>query len=298
MRLVVLAAGAGLRLRPLTADRPKALVPFLGRPILDWTLTAARENDITDITVVGGHRSEGLESYPVHLLRNPDFAATSMVGTMMVAEQWFTDTFVASYGDIVYRPELLRALLASPADISVVVDLDWRLYWERRYDDPLQNAESLRMAPDGTIRSIGQTVNRIEDVQAQFIGLVAFRGKGVKALKRAWARATSDAAYRRPILGHRLSMAKLGLTDVLDELAVAGDVAVKAVPVHGGWVDIDTPEDIAAAEERWNASRASEFVPAAPTNTQPAAGTPGSGNSGAKSPDAGLEPRFHPVRRW
>jgi L-glutamine-phosphate cytidylyltransferase len=297
MRLVVLAAGQGSRLRPLTDDRPKALIPFLGRPILDWTMVAARENDLTDITVVGGYKSGGLESYPVHLLRNPDFATTSMVGTMMAAEQYFTDAFVASYGDIVYRPELLRALLASPADVSVVVDLDWLTYWERRFGDPLSNAESLRMNPDGAIRSIGQTVNRIEDVQAQFVGLVAFRGRGVKALKRAWARATTDAAYRRPILGHRLSMAKLGLTDVLDELAVGGDVVVKAVPVHGGWVDIDTPEDIVAAEERWNASRASEFVPAASGPTPPAAAN-SSGSSGTTTVEYDNQPRFHPVRRW
>jgi choline kinase len=255
MRLIILAAGPGTRLRPITDDRPKALVPFLGRPLLDWTLTAARECGLADIVVVGGYKSERLESYQVRLLRNPDFATTSMVASMMVADEFFGEEFVVSYGDIAYRPEVLRALLASPAEIGAVVDLDWETYWERRFDDPLANAESLRMTPDGTIRSIGQTVNRIEDVHAQSIGLMVFRGRGVKALRRAWTRATTDAAYRRPILGHRLSLAKLALTDVLDELTT-GDVPVKAVPVHGGWVDIDTPGDIAAAEERWNSATA------------------------------------------
>ena len=268
MRLVVLAAGAGTRMRPLTDDRPKAAVPFLGRPLLDWTLTAARECGISDITVVGGHRSERLEGFGVHLLRNPDFASTGMVATLMAADQYFRDELVVSYGDIAYRPEVLRALLASPAEIGVVVDLDWQAYWERRFADPLANAESLRMSPDGTIRSIGQTVNRIEDAQGQSIGLMIFRGRGVKALRRAWTRATTDAAYRRPILGHRLSLAKLALADVLDEL-ITGDVPVKAVPIHGGWVDFDTPEDMAAAEERW--SSATEPIVAGPTARESAA---------------------------
>src|ERR1035437_1183106 len=244
MRLIVLAAGQGTRLRPLTDDRPTALVSFLGRPLLDWTLSAAGTCGLTDITVVGGYKSEGLEKYQARLLRNPDYASTSMVGTLMVADQFFGDEFVMSYGDIVYGPDVLRALLASTAEIGVVVDLDWRPYWERRFGDPLRDAESLRMSPDGTIRSIGQTVNRIEDVQAQYIGLVAFRGRGVKALRRAWTRATADAAYRRPVLGYRTMLAKLSMTDVLDELAIGGDVAVKAVPIHGGWVEIDTPEDL------------------------------------------------------
>jgi choline kinase len=241
---------------PLTDDRPKAAVPFLGRPLLDWTLTAARECGLTDITVVGGHKSERLEGFAVHLLRNPDFASSGIVSTLMAADQYFGDQLVVSYGDIAYRPEVLRALLASTAEIGVVVDLDWQAYWERRFADPLANAESLHMTPDGTIRSIGQTVNRLEDAQGQSIGLMIFRGRGVKALRRAWTRATTDAAYRRPILGHRLSLAKLALTDVLDELTT-GDVPIKAVPIHGGWVDFDTPEDVAAAEERWSSATGS-----------------------------------------
>jgi choline kinase len=252
------------------------MVPFLGRPLLDWTLTAARECGLTDITVVGGHKSERLEGHQVHLLRNPDFASSGMVATLMAVDQYFGDELVVSYGDIAYRPEVLRALLASTAEIGVVVDLDWQAYWERRFADPLANAESLRMSPDGTIRSIGQTVNRLEDVQGQSIGLMVFRGRGVKALRRAWARATADAAYRRPILGHRLSLAKLALTDVLDELTT-GDVPIKAVPIHGGWVDIDTPEDLAAAEARWSSTTGSVVVELAapePAAAQPAAGQP------------------------
>jgi choline kinase len=308
MRLIVPAAGGGSRLRPLTDERPKALVPFLGRPLLDWTLTAARANGLNDIVLIGGYKPAGLDNYGVRVLHNPDWAATSMVSSLMIAEEWFGDEFVMSYGNVAYRPEVLRTLIASPAEIAVVVDMDWQPYWERRFDDPLWDAESLRMSPDGTIRSIGQTVNRIEDVQAQYIGLVLFRGRGVKALRRAWVRAKTDAAYRRPILGHRAAMAKLAMTDVLDELTT-GDVPVKAVPIHGGWVEIDTPKDLAVGEERWTAGEGRPV-------TAEAAGDPEGGPAAGASPSApavaptagGLAggssyvttalPTFHPRRRW
>ena len=196
-----------------------------------------------------------------------------------------------SYGDIVYRPDVLQSLIASPAEIAVVVDLDWKVYWEKRFKDPLAEAQSLRMTPDGNIRSIGREVNRIEDVQGQYIGLVMFRGRGVKALRRILARATTDAAYRRPILGHATVMAKLLMTDVLDELVVAGDVPVKAVAIHGGWVDIDLPADLAIGEERWTA-RAAE-----PAATDPkSGGSSGGGSSSGSTP--GSQPTFHPLRRW
>jgi choline kinase len=254
VRLIVLAAGQGTRLRPLTDDRPKTLVPFLGRPILDWTLAAAADAGISDITIVGGYRSDRLEDYPVRHLRNDAFESTSMVGTLMVAEASFGDGFVMSYGDIVYRAEVLNAVLDSTAEVGVVVDLDWRAFWERRFGDPLLDAESLRLREDGTIESIGQKPQNVADIQGQYIGLVAFRGRGVDSLREIWFRAGEDAEAGRPILGRAPTLARLAMTDLLDALAAGGTVPVTAVPIHGGWAEIDSPEDIAAGEERWLAS--------------------------------------------
>jgi L-glutamine-phosphate cytidylyltransferase len=251
VRLIVLAAGQGTRLRPLTEDRPKTLVPFLGRPILEWTLAAAADAGISDVTVIGGYRSDRLDVYPVRHLRNEAFKSTSMVGTLMVADGCFGDGFVMSYGDIVYRPEVLRAVLASQAEVGVVVDLDWRAFWERRFGDPLLDAESLRLRSDGTIDSIGRKPKNVDDIQGQYIGLVAFRGRGVDALREIWGRAGEDASAGRPILGRAPTLARLAMTDVLDALSAGGRVPVTAVPIHGGWVEIDSPEDIAAGEERW-----------------------------------------------
>lgn len=311
MRMIVLAAGSGSRMRPLTEDRPKAVIPFLGRPIIDWILTNAAENGLTENVIVGGYRADLLPTGRAQVLPNPDHAGSSVVESLMIAEEWFGEGFVLSYGDIVYRPEVLRALLASTAEIGVVVDTDWLQYWERRFEDPYEDAVSLRMTPDGTIRSIGQTVSRIEDVQGRFIGLVVFRGRGVKALKRIWVRARSDAAYRRPILGHRQSMAKLDLMDVLDELAVSGDVPVKAIEIKGGWVDMDRPEDLPLAEARWTGAagkdvvvpalaQPSRVVAAAPTaGIVPGIGTlPGFGSKPAIPPLVAPTIFRAPTRRW
>lgn len=302
MKLVVLAAGQSHRPQPLNAERPVATVPFLGRPLLDWTLSAAKECGIGDVTVVGGYQFETLASYEVRLLKNADYATSSVVGSLMVADQFFGDEFVMSYGDVTYRPDVLRALIASTAEIGVVVDLDWEQYWDRRFRETPAVLLSLRMLPDGTIRSIGRAADRIEDVQGQFAGLVMFRGRGVKALRRAWQRATADAMYRRPILGHCNALSQLGMTDVLDEL-ISGDVPIKAVRINGGWVEIESTSDIPAAEERWASSAKSGG--ATPDSGMPSGGSaggpstgPSSGASGDAAPPPSSLPTFHPVRRW
>jgi choline kinase len=254
MRLIVLAAGCGTRLGE-THDGPKALVPLAGRPLLDWTFDAARATRFTlpeEVVVIGGHRVDRLGDIPATLLHNPDYATTNMVQTLAIADQAFGDGFVVSYGDIAYRPAVLAAVLASDRPISVAVDLAWRLYWEARFDDPLADAETLRFRPDGTIAEIGRRPGSIDEIEGQYIGLVAFRGRGVEAYRAVWRRALADADAGRPILGRRAELCRLYLTDVLDELA--GQGLVTAVPIRGGWVEIDTPRDRLVAEARWAAS--------------------------------------------
>ena len=144
MRMIILAAGQGSRLRPLTDDRPKCLVELAGKPLLQWQIETARAAGVTDITVIAGYRQEQLRHYGIAVLVNEDFETTNMVRTLFRARHLFGDGFIMSYGDIVYSPETLHALLRSEADISVIVDRQWRDYWAQRFDDPLSDAESLK----------------------------------------------------------------------------------------------------------------------------------------------------------
>src|SRR5882757_5179513 len=94
MRMIILAAGQGTRLRPLTDDRPKCLVELCGRPLLQWQIDTARSAGIRDIVVIGGYRHELLKAYDVELVLNPDFASTNMVRTLFRARDLFGPGFV------------------------------------------------------------------------------------------------------------------------------------------------------------------------------------------------------------
>lgn len=260
MRLIVLAAGEGRRLRPLTADRPKCLVELAGRPLLDWQLAAARACGIDEVVVIGGHGWARLEDHlagrrGVTLVRNPDYAATDMVHTLFCGRAWFADGYVMSYGDIVYAPRLLRAALAGRAEVGVVVDRGWRGYWQARFADPLSDAESLRLDPSGRIVEIGLPAKNLDEIEAQYIGLVAFRGAGVAALQAAYdaaheaahEAARAQAARGGPAPGGRRRPDGLHMTDLLRGMIGLG-TPVHAVPADRGWAEIDGPADLALAE--------------------------------------------------
>lgn len=246
--MIILAAGQGTRLRPLTDDRPKCLVELAGKPLLKWQIETARAAGIQDIVVIGGYRIDQLNDYGATVVANLRFADTNMVRTLFSARELFGDGFIMSYGDIVYSVDTLKRLLAASAPVNVVVDGAWRSYWEKRFDDPLSDAETLAFGADGQIADIGQKPKRIEDVQAQYIGLVAFRSEGVRALTDAYDAAEADEREGRvPFSGER-ELDRLYMTDLLRGLIGRG-TSLSPVVVNGGWVEIDSVRDLAVAEQ-------------------------------------------------
>lgn len=231
---VILAAGQGTRLRPLTDDRPKCLVPLHGRALLEWQLASLREGGAQDIAVVGGYRSDQLRSTGVEVIVNSAFESSNMVESLWCARDALAQGALVSYGDIVFSADLAKKMLASPHDISVAIDRRWLQYWQRRFERPLDDAESLAVGPDGCIRSIGKKGVKIEDIEGQYIGMVALRRGGVEAL---W-----DCTRR---MGVRARTAYM--TDLLQAAADLGH-RVHAVWIEGGWLEVDSVSDLKLAE--------------------------------------------------
>ena len=247
MRLIILAAGQGKRLRPLTNDRPKCLVDLGGRPLLQWQIDAANVAGIDDIVVIGGYRVDQIKKFGVSVLENPRYASTNMVQTLFCAGELFADGFVMAYGDIVYSPSILSRLLEDKRPVSVVVDRDWRSYWARRFEDPLSDAETLRIGANGNLLEIGQKPQTYDDIQAQYIGLVAFRAEGVKSLQRAFRSAESAERTGRTPFGGKRNLDALHMTDLLQGMIQSG-VALYASQVSGSWIEVDSLSDLALAE--------------------------------------------------
>ena len=245
--MVILAAGEGSRLRPFTTDRPKALVEVAGKPLLDWQVESAARLGVKTVAVVTGHMAERFDrdryKSPTFVwYDNPRYAETNMVETLWCAEaEFYSQTrggagenreVIVSYGDILYQDSVLENLMDSQAAISVVVDLGWRSYWEARFDDPLSDAESLRLEVAGRITEIGQKANDIEEIQGQYIGLMKFKGPGIDLLRKTYLQTREQGGAFR----------KMYMTDLLQAMVDSGH-EVTSVPIHRGWLEIDTLSD-------------------------------------------------------
>jgi len=243
MRAVILAAGQGRRLRPLTDSRPKCLVEVRGRSLLDRQIDVLRSRGIHDILVVGGHRADQLPSERAVIAINHRYAETNMLWTLFTAEARLKAPLLIAYGDIIYSARVLDRILDSSGDISVVVDSEWIAYWKERSEDPLYDAETLRYRSDGSLAEIGGRPQDLNEIQGQYIGLMKFNQNGLVALRRHYhkAQVQPDLLSRGPEQAY--------MTDILQSLINHGTV-VSAVTVQGQWAEIDTLADIPIAEQR------------------------------------------------
>jgi len=132
-RAIILSAGQGSRLLPLTADRPKCLIEFSGRTLLDWQLDMLIAGGIDDITIVVGFNADMVDAaiarrsdqgVSVRTLFNPFYQVADNLGSVWLTRELMDQPFVILNGDTLVSREIVECVLAAPdAPIRITVDV-------------------------------------------------------------------------------------------------------------------------------------------------------------------------------
>ena len=240
MRGLILAAGRGARLRPLTDDRPKCLVRLGGRTLLDWELAAFRAAGIDEAAIVTGWRGTRIRRRGLVRFVNRAWRRTDMVTSLLCARRWLAEgPCIVAYGDSVHHPAVLRRLAAADDDVAIAYDTAWRALWRARFARPEDDAESLRIA-QGRVRAIGGRLRDLADADGQFMGVFRLTPRGLARIESALA--AHGTAER----------ARLQTTQLLAALVAAGE-PVGAIAARGLWCEVDGPDDVALYEHRLRA---------------------------------------------
>ena len=236
-KVILLVAGEGRRLRPYTLDRPKCMVEVDGISLIDRQLSILQAEGLKDIIMIGGYKAEMLRKFDIQLIINPHYYKTNMLWALFCAEKELEGDVIVSYGDIVYSRKILQALLQSTADIAVTIDKEWESYWRARNENPLNDAETLKLGEDGAIIEIGQKPKSLNEIEGQYMGLMKFSAKGLRQIKEIFHAAVDDGE----LLGKAVENAYM--TDMLQKVIDLGK-PVTAIPVYSGWIEIDTVDDL------------------------------------------------------
>ncbi len=257
MKVIILAAGQGTRLRPLTDDRPKCMVEVNGKSMIERQLDVMRGCGIKDedITIVAGYRSDVLIkkflNTDIRVIKNEQFETTNMVCSLMCAGNRMKaeEDIIVSYGGIIYDETVFRSILSAQDTMSVIVDDGWYEYWSERCENPLDDAETLMYDDDHYLTEIGQKTTELDKVQSQYIGLMRFRGDGWKAVLQLSAEAERRSAQGEALWRTDRTYAKMYMTDLLQGLIDEGQ-KLRAVHIHRGWFEIDDCDDLKVVEKK------------------------------------------------
>lgn len=236
VKAVILAAGRGSRMGPLTEDGPKCLTPLAGRPLLQRQLAALRAAGVAEVGIVRGYKAHLLDGFGLSPFENTRWAETNMVASLASAAAWLREgPVIVSYSDIFYSADAVTSLMAAPGDIAITYDPQWLGLWAQRFADPLTDAEAFRL--EGTrVVEIGGRAASLDDIRGQYMGLL-------KITPLAWRAIDAYRAGLAPEQRDTLDMTRL-LSGLIDH----GGPPIEAVAVSGHWGEVDSASDLALYE--------------------------------------------------
>ena len=245
MKAIILSAGQGSRLGHMVDDRPKCLIDFNGRSLLDRQLDTLEANGVHEAVVVTGFHDELVQAAiaarsggpNVRTIFNPFYKVADNTGSLYMAREELAGDCLVWNGDTLVSNALMSRVVGNDrAGICVTIDR------KDSYDE-----DDMKVVEEGgKLKAIGKRV--AQGVNAESIGLLAFRSGGAElfcdAIDRAMRTPEGTTIWYLRVIHHLAQSAELWTLDIEGE----------------EWGEVDFPADVetaAALTARWDAAEKS-----------------------------------------
>jgi choline kinase len=223
MNAIILAAGLGSRLRPVSGDLPKCLVDLRGKTLLQRQLDLLEACNIRETTVVVGHQADSIRAAVkgrVRFAEYPYYEQTNNLHTLQYCGQLLSTDSLVLFADVLVETEAMRRCIESPHDFSLLVDLA----------NARADTMRIRLADD-LIVDLGSHIP-VDEAHGNFIGIAKFSQRGAIQLRRELDRMVEEMGFER-----------FYYTGALPRLASAAE-SIHPIPVGPSrWFEIDGPTD-------------------------------------------------------
>ena len=234
---IILSAGQGKRLLPLTEACPKCMLHVAGKSILEWQVQALLAAQIDKLYIITGFNSDlveehiqdrfGAEQDRINIVYNPFYSISDNLASCWMARHAMEEDFILLNGDTLFEPALLDTVLRStPAPVTLTID----------YKDSYDNDDMRVELQDSMVQAVGKTLPD-EHTMAESIGLLYFRGEGPALFRTQLDRQMKQGDGLR-----------LWFLSVVDTLAKQSQVQACSINGHR-WCEIDFKRDLDNAEK-------------------------------------------------
>lgn len=234
MKAIILSAGQGRRLLPLTENTPKCMLTVADKPVLAWQIDALLSVGVDEVIIIAGFQIALIEAlikqhyanHKIHILFNPFFEVADNLASCWVARQEMNGDFLLLNGDTLIEPALLVKVLNSQS-VPITLSVDVKDTYDA--DDM-----KVQLDTDGWVKQVSKIVPT-HQVNAESIGLIYFREQGPKIFCHA-----IESALRHPA---ELKSWYLSIIDVLAKQHLVNSCSIQG---HR-WCEIDFIEDLSRA---------------------------------------------------
>ena len=239
-KTLIVAAGLGSRLKGHTENLPKCMLDFGGKTLLERQLSVYKECGIDNVSIIRGYKKNKINYKNLNYFDNKDYENNNILNSIFYAEKVINGNIIIAYSDILFESSVVKRLLESDNDISVVVDIDWQGYYVDRKDHPIEEAENVIFNSNNEVVKIGKIATEKQEVHGEFIGMMKLTHRGAEIFKQNFHR-VKKLYWNKPFQRAKIFQ-KAYLTDMIQELV---DIGAKVHPViiERGWKEIDTLED-------------------------------------------------------
>ncbi len=182
MRVVILSAGRGTRMLPLTRNTPKALLDLgHGITVIESQLNSIRDAGVKQVSLVLGFLAEQVEAKVRHFpglecefIYNPFFDVSNNLISLWFARHRMDEDFISLNGDDIFHPDVMRTLVAAPRTADIVMVIDKKAKYE---------AEDMKVSVDGErVLAVSKQIP-VERANGESIGMIRYTGRGALAMR-------------------------------------------------------------------------------------------------------------------
>ena len=248
MKVIIIAAGTGIRLGEKGSKLPKALLEVNNQTILSRQISILKKIGVSEIVVITGPYAEKFPSIDITYVNDRDYNEHDVLGSLLVAKDYIQDDLVITYSDILFDEIVLEQIIQQKCDIGIAINMDWKRAYEGRISHPLSEAENVLLDDNKNILKIQKNIKSHEESVGEFLGLVKLSSNGAKIIADKFEYLLTNHKGK---FHDAISLKKAYITDFIQEL-INSKIIVTPIFISGKWCEIDTNQDLERAQKMFS----------------------------------------------
>lgn len=238
MKVIVLSAGRGSRIKKFTNSKPKCFIEINSKSIIERLLNNFKANNLNDISVITGYKNYLFKKFKFKKILNKKWKNTNMVYSLFLAKKiLLNNSCFVCYSDIVFDYRVVRKLANNKIQDLIPYNSNWKINWKRRYKNPYSDLEKFTFNSKNKIIEIGGKVKSEKQVMGQYMGILKLSKNCSKKMFNFYKSLSKKDKM------------KISMTDFIQKFINERKFKFKTLKINYEWHEIDTYKDFKVAKK-------------------------------------------------